>query len=75
MVFSMNEIIAGINFHSQPLMLCTASTSAKTCGAITSAVLIRIMLFSDVNTSDKQAKYKQEERRCSFKPSWQLKLP
>ena len=47
-------------------MLCTASASVKTCGTITSIVLIRTRCL---------AKYKQEEWKCSFQPSWQSKRP
>jgi len=33
------------------------------------------MAFSSVNTSEKQAKYKQEEQKHSFQPSWQSQRP
>ena len=33
------------------------------------------MVFSNVNNSEKQAKYKQEEGKHSFQPSWQSKRP
>ena len=32
-------------------------------------------MFSIVSTSEKPAKYEQEERKHSFQPSWQLKSP
>jgi len=50
----------------QLLMLCTASAAAKT-----HCVIDQDMSFSNVNTSEKQAKYKQEEGKHSFQPSWQ----
>jgi len=58
----MNEIIAGSIF-----ILSTADAQYCIC------IRNQDMAFSNVNNSEKQAKYEQEERKSSCQSSWQLK--
>jgi len=62
----------------QPLMLSTASASAKTCLMWCNRIscfgcFVQNMVFS--NVKKKQAKYEQEVQKLSFQPSWQSKRP
>ena len=50
----------------QPLMLCTAPASTKTCGAITSAVLIKIWHLMFLTLLKNKPKHEQEELKHSF---------
>ena len=54
----------------QLLMLCVASASSKTCGAI--ATSDQEMAFSNGNTSEKQGRYEQKCERllCQSKRPW-----
>ena len=73
----MKSLLAQFSFF-QLRMLCTASASVKNMWSNHISCFDHFVLdmaFSSINTSEKQAKYEQQEWKHSFQPSWQLKGP